>query len=110
MITLLGGKCVDCGSIHNLEFDHIDRTLKSFNIGACYSLPLVELLEELKKCQLLCHKCHKLKTREIDGLKAEHGKYSMYRHYKCRCALCKEANRRQHAEWRYKKLGIGEAV
>lgn len=74
MIDLLGGKCADCGRTDTLEFDHVDRTIKSFDIGPCYSLPLAELLEELKKCQLLCRKCHKIKTQEIDGLKAEHGK------------------------------------
>lgn len=32
-IELLGGRCVDCGSTEDLEFDHIDRSEKRFTIG-----------------------------------------------------------------------------
>lgn len=59
---LLGGKC-RCGSVKDLQFDHVDPAIKSFTI--CTKLAgvsLVRLEQELAKCQLLCFDCHKLKT------------------------------------------------
>ena len=103
LIKYLGGECVDCGAKTLLEFDHINRSEKSFNISENWSLSLVNLLKEVDKCELRCKSCHKIKTQEVDGLKSEHGKFSMYRHHKCRCVLCKEANRLQTKSWRAKK-------
>ena len=61
----LGGKCVRCGSIENLEFDHIIKETKSFTIGSsltCFSIE--ELILEVDKCQLLCRPCHIDKSHE----------------------------------------------
>ena len=101
-IFLSGNRCRKCGSVTELEFDHIDPSTKIDTISNMLAKSVhVDIHHaELKKCQLLCRQCHLEKTREIDGLKAEHGKYSMYRNYKCRCDLCKEANRLQHRAWR----------
>jgi 5-methylcytosine-specific restriction endonuclease McrA len=57
----LGGKCVECGTTERLEFDHInpaDRTDAITNI-----MGKEALYEELTKCQLLCHSCHKERSR-----------------------------------------------
>ena len=59
---MLGGKCVGCGTSKNLQFDHIDRTKKSFCIGKSLASKLEKLIEEANKCQLLCEKCHQYKT------------------------------------------------
>lgn len=88
--TLLGEKCVKCGSTESLEFDHIDPSTKRFKITTT-TKSLVSLLEELKKCQLLCYHCHKDKTG-----RTEHGSRAMYTHHKCRCPDCTEANRVYH--------------
>ena len=61
----LGGKCVRCGTVENLEFDHIDPAKKSYSIASnitCFSLE--ELILEVDKCQLLCRPCHMKKSRE----------------------------------------------
>ena len=58
----LGGKCVGCGATENLQFDHIDRTQKSFIISSNVTMNWDKLTEELDKCQLLCDTCHRLKT------------------------------------------------
>jgi hypothetical protein len=61
----LGGKCVRCGSIENLEFDHIIKETKSFTIGSsltCFSIE--DLILEVDKCQLLCRPCHIDKSHE----------------------------------------------
>lgn len=67
-INLLGGKCVHCGSIDDLQFDHIDASKKSFTIGMRMTYPRHVVIEELKKCQLLCRFCHNKKTAKCkDG-------------------------------------------
>jgi flagellar biosynthesis GTPase FlhF len=62
LIEMLGGKCVGCGTTKNLQFDHIDRTKKSFCIGSSLASKLEKLIDEAKKCQLLCESCHRHKT------------------------------------------------
>ena len=58
----LGGKCVGCGTTENLQFDHLDRTQKSFTIGKKLYYPLEKLIPEVNKCQLLCYNCHEFKS------------------------------------------------
>ncbi len=66
LIKEAGGKCIKCGydkCAGVLEFHHLDPKTKSFNIGkAGNSMSLFRLLEEIKKCILLCANCH----REIE--------------------------------------------
>jgi len=64
-LEALGGQCADCGDSYReaqLEFDHIVREGKAFNILARLSYRWPVLVEELKKCQLLCRSCHYEKT------------------------------------------------
>lgn len=71
LIKEFGGKCKICNydkCDRALEFHHINPKKKSF--GICYKgnigKPYNELLEEAKKCILVCANCH----REIEaGLK-----------------------------------------
>lgn len=58
----LGGKCVGCGVTEDLQFDHLDRTQKKFNISKNVLMAWDKLTEEADKCQLLCKRCHQLKT------------------------------------------------
>ena len=62
LIEHLGGKCVGCGTTEKLQFDHIDRTKKSFTIGKCMGYTLEKLIDEANKCRLLCESCHRVKT------------------------------------------------
>lgn len=70
-------KCAHCPENDPivLEFDHIDRTEKEHQIGTMvlknYSWNTI--LEEIKKCQILCANCHRKKTAKEDG----HYKYRM---------------------------------
>jgi 5-methylcytosine-specific restriction endonuclease McrA len=61
-IEYLGGKCVKCGDIHNLQFDHIKREGKKYEISRRVHQDFIILKEELDKCQLLCPLCHLDKT------------------------------------------------
>lgn len=62
----LGSRCSGEGcnvTDHRLlDFDHIDPSSKVFSICQSIYRPIDELLEEIKKCQLLCANCHRLKT------------------------------------------------
>ena len=61
-VEYLGGKCVKCGTTHTLQFDHIKRETKKYNIADRVTNDFTILKEELDKCQLLCVPCHLKKT------------------------------------------------
>lgn len=91
-IKKLGGKCVKCPSVENLEFDHIDPSSKIRNVAQMSSMSEEIFWLEVSKCQLLCFECHKAKTLiDLDHVNAKttHGTLSSYRY--CKCDLCKQA-------------------
>lgn len=98
-IDLLGGRCVGCGSKENLELDHVNPKNKSFTISSKMSYAYKKVLAEVKKCQLLCGKCHKLKNKKDNG-EAKHGSISMYRHHRCRCESCVKIWRLNCVKWK----------
>lgn len=65
-IAQLGGKCVDCGTSDNLQFDHIDPNTKSFTISTQTSRSEEAMQKELKLCVLRCSDCHIIKNK-VDG-------------------------------------------
>ncbi len=61
--TALGGKCAECGRTERLQIDHADPKQKAFVVGGQrWNAKLEVWLNELSKCQLLCHWCHVAKT------------------------------------------------
>lgn len=65
-IKHLGGKCAKCGAEENLEIDHIDPATKTFSVSKMWNVAWEVFVEEINKCQLLCHECHVEKSQE-DG-------------------------------------------
>jgi 5-methylcytosine-specific restriction endonuclease McrA len=63
-LEALGGKCTRCGTIANLQFDHIDRHTKEFPVSKMWSLSEKRFWAEIAKCQILCNECHKIKSKE----------------------------------------------
>lgn len=61
-IELLGGKCVDCGTTEDLQFDHVNPIDKSFDVGSRLSYAYETVLAGVKKCVLRCKRCHNVKT------------------------------------------------
>ena len=98
-----GNKCCKCGAIEDLEFDHIDRKTKRINVSEMWMYKLETFLEEFRKCQLLCQKCHLDKSRKDGSLKTrgetKHGTGTAYVGHKCRCLLCREWKRKYSREW-----------
>src|SRR5258706_3939056 len=87
IIEYLGGKCVKCDSVENLEVDHRDRKEKSFRINFTMSLKNELFLSELAKCQVLCEFHHLEKTiNEKDRF--SHGTTYGWMKTGCVCKLC----------------------
>ncbi len=62
IIQAAGGKCAICGYNKNyaaLCFHHLDPNKKEIQITGreCSNRKLETILEEVKKCKLLCHNC-----------------------------------------------------
>lgn len=61
VIKQMGGKCVRCGFDEHqaaLVPHHVDPSKKEFAIGDGNIKSLARMLEEAKKCILLCQNCH----------------------------------------------------
>jgi hypothetical protein len=64
--------CIDCGySKHPeaLQFDHLPGFKKHFEISKSYLKPLEEVLDEIKKCEVVCACCHAIRTHNRRTLK-----------------------------------------
>src|SRR5882762_9871136 len=58
-IEQLGGQCVDCDTIEDLEIDHANATQKTFDLGKALSgWSEVRIQAELRKCVVRCQPCH----------------------------------------------------
>lgn len=102
VIETLGGQCSACGSTHLLEVDHKSREGKGLNISQCITWNWNTLLEELKKCQLLCYDCH-LKKTALENTKTTHGRRAMYAKG-CRCSECVAVERQHHRDHHRQKV------
>lgn len=61
LIKMFGNKCQECGynkSAGALQFHHLNPKEKSFGIAEMGKYSLSRLIEEAKKCVLLCANCH----------------------------------------------------
>lgn len=69
LIALFGGKCCRCGydkCVRALEFHHIDKKGKNFNLSQLgYTCSWERLLKEAKKCELTCANCHRELEEEL---------------------------------------------
>ena len=58
----LGGKCIWCETNENLQFDHIDDSIKEYNVANAVINTRKVFWDEVGKCQLLCVSCHNKRT------------------------------------------------
>ena len=110
LVEMLGGKCIRCGAVEDLEFDHIDPATKRFAVGSSMSRAWDELVAEALKCQLLCPPCHREKAVQ-DRPEPAHS-YYRYWYYGCRCPVCRAANAAKSARLRQARMSRnrGESV
>lgn len=106
LIEMLGGSCVACGSEEDLQFDHIEPWNQDFRIGSRLGLQWDKVLEEAKKCQLLCQPCHAEKTSAEMKVAAAggHGRRGKYVNG-CRCPDCVYANSEYGRKWKARHPG-----
>lgn len=102
-INKLGGKCVHCGSIENLEIDHIEPKLKLYEAHYFHSISAKKLIIELAKCQILCKICH-LKKTVSEKPPFTHGTVYSAMKMKCKCKTCRDFYRGWKQQIRYKSL------
>ena len=68
-VELFGGKCIKCGYdnyIEALDFHHRDISSKKENPSWLMRCSVERAKEELKKCDLLCCRCHREVHSDID--------------------------------------------
>ena len=59
--------CAKCGYNEHpaaLQFNHLDRSEKSFNIGEYKTLSMETINKEIDKCEVLCTNCHAIYTQQ----------------------------------------------
>lgn len=100
LLKIVGSECVICGSMDSIEFDHIDPSTKEYALMSRWNRPLSEILGEAKKCQPLCHVCHKDKTAQERSV--EHGQ-GVTGKRNCRCGPCRELKNAYKREWRKRR-------
>lgn len=101
-IVQLGGKCVDCGSVDNLQFDHVNCEEKEFDIAKrLASAPIDVLSNEIKKCVLRCEMCHIVKTSAEDNSVPHGGGLSGKKN--CKCKPCRKRNNEYQRKLRLDK-------
>ena len=96
-ILSLGGKCVVCGTIDNLEIDHIDPATKTMSVSTMWSCSQEKYDAEIRLCQLLCNEHHKQKTskeRSVGHGQGRTGKRNCY------CKLCAPLKRAYQRRYR----------
>ena len=57
--------CECCGYKEHacaLDFDHLDPSTKTRDISKMHTTSISTLTEEMRKCQVLCANCHRIKT------------------------------------------------
>lgn len=57
--------CVDCHHLFPaccMDFDHRDPTSKKFTVAQYMCHPLVKILKEVEKCDIVCSNCHRIRT------------------------------------------------
>ena len=77
--TLKDNPCLDCGGrfpSECMDFDHVLGT-KIYGIGTMVSYKPSLLNEELKKCELVCANCHRIRTKKRRNEKQKLGIYSL---------------------------------
>jgi hypothetical protein len=61
--------CTDCKLSfpgYVMEFDHLDPSIKTIEVGAMFKLhySLPSILDEIKKCEIVCARCHRIREKK----------------------------------------------
>ncbi len=70
--SLKSNPCLDCGGIFPvvcMDFDHRDPSIKTRGVSAMMHQKTQTILDEIKKCDLICSNCHRIRTAKLLGWK-----------------------------------------
>lgn len=73
--------CKDCNKIyepHCMDFDHLGGKINSISRMVLQNVPKNVILDEIKKCELVCVLCHNIRTQKRLDEKFKYKKYSKY--------------------------------
>ena len=69
LVEHMGGRCTDCAGIFPprvYDFHHLDPSIKDPKASKLFKKGLTaEVIEELKKCVMLCANCHRIRHASI---------------------------------------------
>lgn len=101
-IEAKGGKCIDCGIEDGLEFDHVDPSTKTLNIGKLLNVSKAKRDAEIEKCVLRCKPCHQRKSIENGDIPSlDHGG-GLTGKRNCYCKLCAPLKAEYMRNWKKK--------
>lgn len=96
----LDKSCVECRLTKNLTLHHVIPEDKISS--TIWSWSEERRIKEIKKCIVLCMKCHRKKHPPPQP---KHGTMTMYKNYGCKCILCRKRNA-EYVYNRRRKLGM----
>ena len=99
-LDYLGGKCVECETVENLHFHHLDPSTKEYDVstGAVHK-GWQKLVIELDKCELRCEAHH------IDEHRSSALCGTAQRYWRgCRCQPCTTANTEHNKEYKARRF------
>lgn len=81
IIEAMGGKCCICGynkCSSALALHHLDPSQKDISFGAIRANPIswLKIVEELRKCVLVCHNCHSEVHKDMATVPADAPKFN----------------------------------
>jgi len=104
---------VNCGTIENLELDHVNPATKEIELGRLYGVEEEKFWDEVAKCQVLCRKCHEYKSILDAGNtptkgRDVHGTLTAYRYCRSdprgsRYQLCKDTWNKWNNEYKKRR-------
>jgi hypothetical protein len=59
--------CVDCKNYYPhymLDFDHLPGAVDTIKVSRAVSISMSRVIEEIKKCDVVCANCHRIRTYE----------------------------------------------
>ncbi len=106
-IVQLGGKCIDCGSVENLEFDHADASTKQHDIGKLFAGGSEEKLQaELVLCVLRCNEHHKKKSTQMKDIRVVGHGEGLSGKRNCSCEPCRSKKREYMRAYAARRKGL----
>lgn len=98
------GRCVDCGSYHDLELDHVDPEQKVSH--RIWSWSRARIRKEMAKCVWRCRACH----QERHAAESRSHGIAGYEKRGCRCEVCRAAKAAKNERYRRRRERVAAGL